>query len=353
MLEIAPEELIRRLAAGETPRLLDVREAHEVASGRLPGALHVPRRELPARAPELLTPGEPVVVYCEHGVRSLMAIHTLRAMGLPGALSLAGGMVRWRELGGPVEGGSGLAPEERERYHRHLLLPEVGEEGQERLLAARVLLLGAGGLGSPAALYLAAAGVGTIGIADADVVELSNLQRQILHGTSRVGVPKVESAAATLRELNPGVRVQPHPVRVTSANALPLLDAYDVIVDGGDNFPTRYALNDAAVKLRKPLVHGSVYRFEGQVTTILPGIGPCYRCLFPQPPGADLAPSCDEAGVLGVLPGLVGTLQAIEVLKLVLGVGEPLVGRLLLVDVLASRFDTVALRRDPACPVCA
>ena len=298
-------------------------------------------------------------MYCAGGTRSALAARTLAELGYAHVASLAGGFTRWTDAGLPTETPrAGLDAAQRERYRRHLTLPEVGEEGQARLLASRVLLLGAGGLGSPAALYLAAAGVGTLGVVDADVVDLSNLQRQVLHTTARRGEPKVQSARAAIEALNPDVKVVPFRERFTSDNALRILTgadgapAWDVVLDGGDNFPTRYLLNDACVLTGIPSVHGSVYRFEGQVTTFVPREGPCYRCLYPAPPPPELAPSCAEAGVLGVLPGLVGLLQATEALKLLLGKGRALTGRLLQVDLLTTRFQELKLRRDPACPVC-
>jgi molybdopterin/thiamine biosynthesis adenylyltransferase len=263
------------------------------------------------------------------------------------------GFVRWKDMAYPVETPPELSTAQLDRYSRHILLPEVGEKGQEKLLGARVLLLGAGGLGSPSALYLAAAGVGTLGLIDADVVDASNLQRQILHGTSTVGMPKVESGAARIKDLNPDVKVIPFQERLTSDNADRVFDhGWDVIVDGLDNFPTRYLVNDASVWKNIPVVHGSIFRFDGQVTTFKPGAGPCYRCLYPEPPPAHMAPSCSEAGVLGVLPGIIGTIQATEAVKLILGVGEPLVGRLLMYESLQMKFRTLKLRRDPECPVC-
>lgn len=352
VVELSGEELQHRLASATPPRLLDVREPDELSAGRLPGALHLPRGLLELRVEQLCGRDGPIVVYCAGGVRSALAARTLRELGYPDVSSLAGGFQRWKEEGRPLAA-EALTPAQRERYGRHLVIPEVGEAGQRRLLAAKVAFLGAGGLGSPAALYCAAAGVGTIGLIDADKVERSNLQRQVLHTTARVGEPKVESGAATLRGLNPDVKVIGHETRLTSANARELLAPYDVIVDGGDNFPTRYLLNDAARLLGKPLVHGSIFRFEGHVTTFLPDRGPCYRCLFPAPPPPALAPSCAEAGVLGVLPGVVGCLQANEVLKLLLGVGEPLVGRLLFFDALAAEVRTLRVARDPGCTICA
>jgi molybdopterin/thiamine biosynthesis adenylyltransferase len=273
-------------------------------------------------------------------------------MGYARVASMAGGYGRWSDLGYPVERPRVMRAEQKERYRRHLAIPEVGEAGQAKLLGAKVLLVGAGGLGSPAALYLAAAGVGTLGLVDSDVVDLSNLQRQVLHSTRTLGMPKTESAAAALRDLNPDVKVVPFQERLTRENALRILTGWDVIVDGGDNFPTRYLVNDASLLLRVPVVHGSVYRFEGQVTVFWPGHGPCYRCLYPAPPPPELAPSCAEAGVLGILPGVIGLLQATEAVKLILGIGTPLAGRLLAFDALAGAFQELRLRRDPACPVC-
>jgi sulfur-carrier protein adenylyltransferase/sulfurtransferase len=351
--ELSVEELQRALADGAPVRLIDVRESEEYAAGRLPGALSLPRGFLELRIEEKAGRDEELVLYCAGGTRSALAARTLQDMGYTRVRSLAGGYGRWSDRGLPVEKPRVLSAAQRERYRRHLSLPEVGEEGQAKLLAARVLLLGAGGLGSPAALYLAAAGVGTLGIVDMDVVDLSNLQRQVLHTTERAGQPKTASAKAALEALNPDVRVLPFQTRLTSQNVLSILEGFDLVLDGGDNFPTRYLLNDACVLQGKPNVHGSVFRFEGQVTTFVPGQGPCYRCLYPAPPPPELAPSCAEAGVLGVMPGLVGMLQANEALKLILGVGEPLVGRLLTVDALATQFHTLRLRRDPACPTCA
>ncbi len=351
--EVTPEELKRRLDSGERVHLLDVREADEWSGGHLPGARHLPRGFLEARVEGLAPDREAeVVLYCAAGNRSALAARTLAEMGYRRVASLAGGYGRWHDRGLPTVKPAVLQAEQKERYRRHLVIPEVGEEGQARLLAARVLLLGAGGLGSPAALYLAAAGIGTLGIVDSDVVDLSNLQRQVLHTTRTLGLPKTASAAEAIRALNPDVKVIPFQERLTSENVLRILEGFDVVVDGGDNFPTRYLLNDACVLRGLPCVHGSVYRFEGQVTTLWPGRGPCYRCLYPEPPPPDLAPSCAEAGVLGVLPGIVGLLQANEVLKIALGKGAPLVGRLLVFDALQTEFHELRLGRDPACPVC-
>jgi len=350
--EISVEELRALLEAGTPLALLDVREADEAAEGRIPGALLVPRGVLESEVEALVPRQRRLVVYCHRGNRSALAARTLAEMGYGQVQSLAGGFARWSDAGFPSEREPGLRADQKARYRRHLTLPEVGEAGQAKLLSARVLILGAGGLGSPAALYLAAAGVGTIGIVDADVVDASNLQRQVLHTTERIGQPKTESAREALTALNPDVEVVGFAERLTASNADTILQGFDVVLDGGDNFPTRYVLNDACVRLGKPLVHGSIFRFEGQATTILPGQGPCYRCLYPSAPPAELAPSCAEAGVLGVLPGVIGLLQATEALKLLLGVGTPLVGRLLTYDALAGRFQELTLRRDPACAAC-
>ncbi|MFL5261212.1 MAG: molybdopterin-synthase adenylyltransferase MoeB [Anaeromyxobacteraceae bacterium] len=352
--EVTPDDVKRALDERRSMKLVDVREGDEWSQGHLPGAVHVPRGFLESRI-EAAVPDRDaeVVLYCAGGARSAFAARTLADMGYRAVSSMAGGYGRWTDRAFPTVKPVALTAEQKERYRRHVVIPEVGEAGQARLLRGRVLLLGAGGLGSPAALYLAAAGVGTLGVVDADVVDLSNLQRQVLHSTRTVGQPKTESAADALRALNPDVNVIPFAERLTSANVLQVLDrGWDVVVDGGDNFPTRYLLNDACALRGLPCVHGSVYRFEGQVTTLWAGKGPCYRCLYPQPPPPDLAPSCAEAGVLGVLPGVVGLLQATEVLKILLGVGAPLVGRLLAYDALATTFHELKLKRDPECPVC-
>ena len=334
---------------------LDVREREEWDEGHIPGALHLPRGWLESRIEREVTDrAKSIITYCASGSRSVFAARTLEELGYENVVSLAGGINDWKRHGYPLEVPTGaLAPEQRTRYSRHLLIPEVGEEGQLKLLQSRILLIGAGGLGSPAALYLAAAGVGTLGIVDADVVDETNLQRQVLHSTASLGEPKVESAQRTIRELNPDVEVKAYKELLTSENIERILaDGWDVIVDGADNFPTRYLVNDAAVWHEIPLVHGSIFRFEGQATVFKPHEGPCYRCLFPQPPPPELAPSCAEGGVLGVLPGVIGSLQASEAIKLSLGIGEPLIGRLLLFDALTTTFTEVALRRDPDCPVC-
>jgi len=350
--EIGPEAVAARLDSADPPLLLDVREPDETAEGHLPGALLLPRGNLELGIERLVPRERELVVYCASGVRSLLAGRSLQELGYARVSSLAGGFGRWSDLGLPRVRPTQLRADQKARYRRHLSLPEVGEAGQARLLQSRVLLLGAGGLGSPAALYLAAAGVGTLGIVDSDVVEVSNLQRQVLHRSSDAGRPKTDSARDALTALNPDLRVLTFPERLTAANVLRIVRGFEVVVDGGDNFPTRYLLNDACVKEGIPLVHGSVYRFEGQATTLLPGVGPCYRCLYPSPPPPELAPSCAEAGVLGVLPGLIGLVQANEVLKLLLGIGTPLVGRLLTFDALGTRFSELSLRRDPACPTC-
>jgi molybdopterin/thiamine biosynthesis adenylyltransferase/rhodanese-related sulfurtransferase len=342
-----------RIESGE-PIVVDVREQDEWDEGHIPGAVHVPRGHLESRI-ERLAPdtARPVVVYCSAGNRSAFAAKTLTELGYEDVVSLAGGFTDWKRNGFPVQLQAGLDAPRRARYSRHLLIPEVGEEGQLKLLDSKVLLIGAGGLGSPASLYLAAAGVGRIGIVDADVVDESNLQRQIVHSTESLGEPKVESAKRSVEALNPDVEVVAYKERLTSENIERILaDGWDVIVDGADNFPTRYLVNDASIWHKIPVVHGSIYRFEGQVTVFKPYEGPCYRCLFPTPPPPELAPSCAEGGVLGVLPGVIGSLQASEALKLALGIGEPLIGRLLLFDALAATFDEVKLRRDPDCPVC-
>ena len=341
-------------ALADGPVFVDVRERDEWDEGHIPGALHVPRAYLESRIESAVPDRDrPIVVYCASGIRSAFATRTLEEMGYADVRNLAGGYVDWKRNGLPTQLPRSLDPERRARYSRHLLIPEVGEEGQLKLLDARVLLIGAGGLGSPASLYLAAAGVGRLGIVDDDVVDSSNLQRQIVHSTDTLGEPKVESAKRTIQALNSDVEVVTYKERLTSENIERILaDGWDVIVDGADNFPTRYLVNDASVWHDIPVVHGSIYRFEGQVTVFKPHDGPCYRCLFPQPPPPELAPSCAEGGVLGVLPGIVGSLQANEALKLALGIGDPLIGRLLLFDALETQWDEMKVRRNPDCPVC-
>ncbi len=349
-----PIDDVKRLIDQRAPfKLIDVRESDEYAGGRLPGAISVPRGYLELRIEEKAARDEPLILYCAGGTRSALAAKTLQEMGYQNVASMIGGFNRWSDAAYPVDKPFVLSAEQKERYRRHLIIPEVGEEGQAKLLKSKVLLMGAGGLGSPAALYLAAAGVGTIGIIDMDVVDLSNLQRQILHTLDRAGQPKTESARVAIEALNPDVKVVPFQERLTSQNVRQILEGFDLVIDGGDNFPTRYLLNDACVVLGKPNIHGSIYRFEGQVTTFVPKQGPCYRCLYPAPPPPEFAPSCAEAGVLGILPGIVGSLQANEALKLILGVGEPLIGRLLTFDALTTHFSELKLRRDPQCPVCA
>jgi molybdopterin/thiamine biosynthesis adenylyltransferase/rhodanese-related sulfurtransferase len=342
-------------AAGEVGRavFLDVREQDEYEQGAIPGALHIPRGyveiQVEGRIPDK---SQPVVVYCAGGTRSAFAAKALQDLGYSDVFSMAGGFNKWKDEGKEWSAPRTLNADQRNRYHRHLLLPEVGEAGQQRLLESKVLLLGAGGLGSPAALYLAAAGVGTLGVIDMDVVDASNLQRQVLHNMERVGERKVDSAKKTLTSLNPDVTVVTYDTRLGADNILDIIDGYDVIVDGTDNFPTRYLVNDASLLKRIPVVHGSIFRFEGQITVFAPYDGPCYRCLIPEPPPAELAPSCAEAGVLGVLPGIIGSMQAMEAIKLLLRLGEPLVGRLLAYDALEEIFRTFKVRRDPNCPAC-
>ena len=333
--------------------LVDVREKHEWNEGYIPGAVHVPRGYLELQIEEAVPDkSKTVVLYCAGGVRSLIAGSTLQQMGYKDVISMSGGYGQWKGNGFPFVQPRTLNEAQTKRYSRHLLVPEVGEQGQIKLLDSRVLLIGAGGLGSPAAYYLAAAGVGTIGIIDADVVDDSNLQRQILHNTKRIGQYKADSARETIEALNPDVKVITHIERLDETNVARIIADYDVILDGTDNFPTRYLLNDAALIANKPVVHGSVFRFEGQLTVFKPYEGPCYRCLYPEPPPAALAPSCAEAGVLGVLPGVIGLLQATETIKLLLGIGDPLVGRMMTYDALAGEFSELRLYRDPECPAC-
>ncbi len=333
--------------------VVDVREKHEWNEGYIPGALHVPRGFLELQIEEAVPDkSKTVVLYCAGGVRSLIAGSTLKQMGYQNAISMSGGFGQWKTNGYSFVQPRLMSEAQAKRYSRHLLVPEVGEAGQFKLLDSRVLLIGAGGLGSPAAYYLAAAGVGTIGIIDADVVDESNLQRQILHNTQRIGQYKAESARETIEALNPDVKVVTYIERLDESNVARIIADYDVILDGTDNFPTRYLLNDAAIIANKPVVHGSVFRFEGQLTVFKPYEGPCYRCLYPEPPPIALAPSCAEAGVLGVLPGIIGLLQATETIKLLLGIGDPLVGRMMTYDALAGEFNELRLFRDPECPAC-
>jgi molybdopterin/thiamine biosynthesis adenylyltransferase/rhodanese-related sulfurtransferase len=350
--EILPAEAQQLIDAGAA--LIDTREVHEWKAGHLAGATLIPPIQVPERIESVVSDkGRPVVIYCAGGTRSLRAAFQLAQLGYRDVASVAGGITRWKAEGRPWQLPSEMpAVATNPRYARHLVMPEVGPEGQGRLAEARVLVIGAGGLGSPALLYLAAAGVGTLGIVDFDVVELSNLQRQVVHSDDRVGVKKTSSAAQTIRALNPEVKVVEHEVMLTNANVDALIDGYDVVIDGTDTFETRYWLNDAAVRAAIPVVHASVFRFEGQLTVFAPFEGPCYRCLYPTPPPPELAPGCSVAGVLGVVPGVMGLLQATEAIKLILGIGEPLIGRLLIWDALDGTFNELQLQRDPDCPAC-
>jgi molybdopterin/thiamine biosynthesis adenylyltransferase/rhodanese-related sulfurtransferase len=350
--EVDPAVVHEQMTNGSV--LVDVRETDEFAAGHIPGAKHVPRSMLESRIEGAVPDrSQHVVLYCASGNRSAWAARTLLDdLGYDSVESMTGGFTLWKDRGYEVEVPRTMSAEQRERYSRHLLLDEVGIEGQQKLLDAKVLLLGAGGLGSPAALYLAAAGVGTLGIVDNDTVDVSNLQRQVIHTTDRVGVLKVDSAEETIKALNPDVNVVKYPVRLDAENIMDILIGYDIVVDGLDNFPTRYLLNDASVRLRIPIVSAAILGFEGQLSVFKPYDGPCYRCLFPTPPPADMAPSCGANGVLGVLPGTMGLLQATEVIKLILDVGDPAIGRLLLYDALAARMTEVKIRRDPDCPIC-
>jgi molybdopterin/thiamine biosynthesis adenylyltransferase/rhodanese-related sulfurtransferase len=351
--EISSTDAAARLAAEPRPVLLDVRERDEYEQGFIPGAVHIARGNLESRIANAVPAHDAaVIIYCAVGNRSAYAAKTLGELGYTNVASLAGGYSGWKQNGHEWKLPRTLTPQQFERYSRHTLIPEVGEEGQLKLLDSKVLLIGAGGLGSPAAMYLAAAGVGTLGIIDSDVVDRSNLQRQILHTEDRIGEPKVDSAEQTLKALNPDVTIVKYRERLTSENVLDVISGYDVIVDGTDNFPTRYLLNDASLVADIPVVHGSIYQFEGSVTVYAPRVGPCYRCQYPEPPPPEMAPSCAEGGVLGVLPGVVGTLQATEAVKLLLGVGEPLIGRQLRYDALAMEFVELRMHRDPNCPVC-
>ncbi|MEK7229450.1 MAG: molybdopterin-synthase adenylyltransferase MoeB [Candidatus Binatota bacterium] len=351
--EISVQEADELLKKNGKYLLLDVREKDEYREGHLEGALSLPRGFLEIKI-ESAVPDKstPILAYCAGGVRSLLAANALKEMGYQDVISMSGGYTAWKTAGYNWVQDHQFSPEQVTRYSRHFLLPEVGEEGQAKLLQAKVLMVGAGGLGSPSAYYLAAAGVGTLGIIDNDVVDLSNLQRQILHTNDRIGMPKTESAKLTIQALNPDVRVIPFQQKLTSQNIMEIIKDYDIIVDGCDNFPTRYLVNDACVLTKKPNVHGSIFQFEGQASVFYPGKGPCYRCLYPEPPPADMAPSCQEAGVLGVLPGLIGVIQALETIKLILGKGDTLVGRLLCFNTLTMEINTLKLMADPACPMC-
>jgi sulfur-carrier protein adenylyltransferase/sulfurtransferase len=350
--EIEPFEAAEEIAGGDVV-LVDTREPHEYQEAHLENGRLVPPGllgdEIATAAPDK---SARTILYCRSGNRSALAAAQMQRLGYDNVASMSGGIIAWQEQGLPVVAAAGMTAEQRDRYSRHTLLPEVGVDGQLKLLGAKVLLLGAGGLGAPTALYLAAAGIGTIGLVDDDVVDASNLQRQVIHNTERIGMPKTESARLFIEALNPDVNVVEHRLRLDAGNILGIIDDYDIVVDGADNFPTRYLLNDASVRLRKPVVSASILSFDGQVSTFVPFEGPCYRCLYPTPPPAEMAPSCSANGVLGVMAGTMGTLQANEVIKLVLGVGEPLIGRLLLYEALGTRFTELKVRRDPDCPIC-
>jgi sulfur-carrier protein adenylyltransferase/sulfurtransferase len=350
--EVDPSEVHELIDEGVA--IVDIREMDELSSGILPGAKHVPRSYLESRI-EGIVPDKSahVILYCASGNRSAYGARTLRDdLGYEHVQSMTGGIALWKDRGYDVEVPKALTAEQRDRYSRHLLIPEIGAEGQQKLLDAKVLLLGAGGLGSPTALYLAAAGVGTLGIVDDDDVDLSNLQRQVIHTTQRIGIPKVDSAEESIHALNPDVKVVKYQVRLNAENIMEIISGWDVIVDGVDNFPTRYLLNDATVRLKIPVVSASILGFDGQLSVFKPYEGPCYRCLFREPPPAELAPSCGANGVLGVLPGTMGLLQATEVVKLIVGIGNPAIGRLLLYDALAATLSEVRVHRDPECPIC-
>jgi len=352
--EVDPREVHEIANNGNQAVIVDVREQHEYEEGHLPGAKHVPRGHLESRiegaAPDR---SQRVILYCASGNRSALAADTLeQLLGYENVESMTGGITLWKDRGFEVDVPRALTAEQRTRYSRHLLIPEIGLEGQLKLLDAKVLLLGAGGLGSPVALYLAAAGVGTLGIVDDDVVDLSNLQRQVAHSNDRIGVPKVDSAEIAIKEINPDVDVVKYQTRLDASNIMEIIGGYDVIIDGVDNFPTRYLLNDATVRLQIPVVSASILGFDGQLSVFKPYDGPCYRCLYPTPPPAELAPSCGANGVLGALPGTMGLLQATEAVKLIIGQGEPLVGRLLLYEALGASFTELKVRRDPDCPIC-
>ncbi len=355
--EVQPSEANDELAAtsnGGGVALVDVREQHEFEERHIPGAIHVPRGHLESRIEQFVPDkSRRVILYCASGNRSAFAAKTLtEQLGYSDVASMAGGITLWKDRNYETVVPRKLTQEQKERYSRHILVPEIGLEGQLKLLDAKVLLLGAGGLGSPTALYLAAAGVGTIGLVDDDEVDASNLQRQVIHSTETIGIPKTESARRQIEALNPDVTVNEHRTRLDSSNVIELLNSYDIIVDGADNFPTRYLLNDASVRLNKPVVSASILAFDGQISTFVPHDGPCYRCLYPTPPPPELAPSCGAAGVLGMLPGVMGLMQSLEVFKLITGAGEPLVGRLLLFEALSTTFTELKVRKDPSCPIC-
>jgi sulfur-carrier protein adenylyltransferase/sulfurtransferase len=352
--EIQPTEAAAEIDSGDDVALVDVREQAEFDERHIEGAIHVPRSYLESRFEQFVPDrSRRIILYCASGIRSALAAKTLAEdLGYEDVSSMAGGITLWRDRGLPVVTPRALTREQKERYSRHILVPEIGLEGQMKMLDSKVLLLGAGGLGSPTGLYLAAAGIGKIGLVDDDVVDASNLQRQVIHNTERIGMAKTESARQAIEALNPDVEVVEHHGRLDSDNVIELLSGYDVIVDGADNFPTRYLLNDASVRLRKPVVSASILSFDGQLSTFVPYEGPCYRCLYPTPPPPELAPSCGAAGVLGMLPGIMGMLQSLEVFKLVTGAGDPLIGRLLLFEALGTEFTELKVRRDPDCPIC-
>ena len=351
--ELSVQEVKDLLGKNGKHLLLDVREKEEFREGHLAEAVSLPRGFLEIKV-ETTVPDKstPVIAYCAGGVRSLLAAKAMKEMGYKEVISMSGGYTAWKAAGYKWAEERQFSTEQSTRYSRHFMLPEVGENGQAKLLDAKVLMVGAGGLGSPSAYYLAAAGVGTMGIIDNDVVDLSNLQRQILHTQDRIGQPKTESAKQTIQALNPDVRVITYQEKLTSKNIMDIIKDYDIVVDGCDNFPTRYLINDACVMAKKPNVHGSIFQFEGQASVFDPGNGPCYRCLYPQPPPAEMAPNCQEAGVLGVLPGLIGVIQAIETIKIILGKGDTLAGRLLCFNTLTMEITTLNLKADPSCPVC-
>lgn len=352
--EITPADVKKKLDQKTDFTLIDVREPSEVQNGILPNATPIVRGFLELKITTVVNePGREIVLYCAGGNRSALAAKALQDMGYTNVFSMAGGFAKWQHEGFSLEQKKQLSAEQSSRYARHISMPEVGEAGQFKLLDTKILLIGAGGLGSPAGLYLAAAGIGTIGIIDNDVVDESNLQRQILHDKSEVGKPKVDSAKRRMLGINPDITVDAHKTRLDRTNVLELFKKYDIIVNGCDNFSTRYLVNDACVFLKKPMVDGSIFRFEGQATVFDPSKGgPCYRCLYPLPPPPEMAPSCQEAGVFGVLPGIIGVIQAIEVIKIALGIGEPLVGKLILYDALKEKFREMKIRRDKNCPVC-
>jgi molybdopterin/thiamine biosynthesis adenylyltransferase/rhodanese-related sulfurtransferase len=352
--EVDPREVHDIVNNGYDAFVVDVREREEFDQGHLPGAVHVPRSHFETRIENAVKDKDAhVILYCQSGNRSAFAAATLeRELGYGNVEHMTGGITLWKDRGFEVEQPKALTPEQRERYSRHTLIPEIGIEGQLKLLDAKVLLLGAGGLGSPTALYLAAAGVGTIGLVDNDVVDMSNLQRQVAHSNDRIGMPKVDSAEIAIKEINPEVEVVKYQERIDASNIMDILPGYDVVVDGLDNFPTRYLLNDASVRLQIPVVSASILGWDGQISVFKPYEGPCYRCLYPTPPPAELAPSCGANGVLGALPGVMGMFQTVETVKLIIGAGEPLIGRLMLYDALTETTTELKVRRDPNCPIC-